>query len=552
MTVEGTTMRSRRCDSATGLPSPRIVVLVVLAFVAAGCAYTARVSQSSTGVIGDNTSQMPSTSADGGLVAFASTASNLVPGDSNGWSDVFVKDTVSGAIERVSVASDGTQGDGLSYQPAISGDGRWVVFSSIATNLVAVDSNPLFDVYLHDRTTGTTTLVSRDGFGGQLSGGSADQPDVSEDGSAVAFRWNPIGGTDQILRHDVASGVSETVSRGVNAQLEFEVGPADSRDPAISADGTLVSFQSLSTFPPLTSPGTSTSWNIFVAMEIEIPISGTDGWGALTVTTGNDSSTRPDVEGTALDPVAGTWTGAVVFESVATDLGVADPNGVKDVFLHRSFGSTASLELVSVDVADGAANGASRTASVSADYRWVGFASSATDLVSGDANGVDDVFVRDRTEGRTIRVSASQLGAEASGASRSPWLSADGRYVAFTTDATDIVGGDTNARSDVVLRHVVTPRIDTVSPAVVASGATTALLVTGDYLDLAPIIFDSDASATFGPASATSTPGEVTVEITVPAGAPGGVHDLFVLLDGGGLGSTGGAMGSCTDCLTIS
>jgi Tol biopolymer transport system component len=149
-------------------------------------ASTERVSVDSAGVQANDSSSSRAISADGRFVAFQSDASNLVAGDSNTSPDVFVRDRMTGTTERVSVATGGAQGNGSSTFASISGDGRFVVFSSGSTNLVAGDSNARWDIFLRDRKTGTTTIVSRNTAGVQADGNCYD-PAISADGRFVAF-----------------------------------------------------------------------------------------------------------------------------------------------------------------------------------------------------------------------------------------------------------------------------------------------------------------------------------------------------------------------------
>ena len=128
----------------------------------------------------------PAISADGRFVAFSSDATNLVPGDTNGTADVFVRDRQTGTTRRVSVGSGGAQGNGLSVDPAISADGRFVAFASDATNLVPGDTNGADDVFVRDRQTGTTRRVSV-GSGGAQGDRVSFDPAISADGRFVAF-----------------------------------------------------------------------------------------------------------------------------------------------------------------------------------------------------------------------------------------------------------------------------------------------------------------------------------------------------------------------------
>ena len=154
-------------------------VLALLATPAAASAQTTeRVSVDSTGNQAEgadySVTYIPSISADGRFVAFTSAAINLVPGDTNGVADVFVHDRLTGTTERVSVDSAGTQGNGNSSEPSISADGRFVAFSSDATNLVPGDTNGARDVFVHDRLTGTTERVSVDSTGAEGNSSSFD------------------------------------------------------------------------------------------------------------------------------------------------------------------------------------------------------------------------------------------------------------------------------------------------------------------------------------------------------------------------------------------
>jgi len=155
---------------------------------------TTRVSVSSTGVQGNASSEVVSLSGDGRFVAFYSWASNLVGGDTNNVADVFVHDRQTGQTTRVSVSSAGGQGNGNSTLSAISADGRLVAFESSASNLVPGDTNNVRDIFLHDRQTGQTTRVSVNSTGGQsnCSGcvanrGHSNYPSLSADGRVVSF-----------------------------------------------------------------------------------------------------------------------------------------------------------------------------------------------------------------------------------------------------------------------------------------------------------------------------------------------------------------------------
>lgn len=147
---------------------------------------TTRVSVGIHGTEANDTSFQPAFSADGRFVAFTSAASNLIPNDTNNSNDVFVYDQTTRKLERVSIASGGGQGNGMSWQPAISADGRRVAFTSSASNLVPNDTNGNSDIFIFDRQTHQTRLVSV-GKNGGAARGTSDRPAISADGRAVAF-----------------------------------------------------------------------------------------------------------------------------------------------------------------------------------------------------------------------------------------------------------------------------------------------------------------------------------------------------------------------------
>jgi hypothetical protein len=150
---------------------------------------TRRVSQTSGGAEVHGTSADPAISGNGRYVAFTSTAPDLVGNDTNRANDIFVADLTTRVVSRVSVRTDGGQANGGSFHAAISGDGRYVAFASDATNLVSSDSNGVRDVFVRDRQTGTTTRVSVHSNGGQAIGGKSEDPSIAMrgDGYVVAF-----------------------------------------------------------------------------------------------------------------------------------------------------------------------------------------------------------------------------------------------------------------------------------------------------------------------------------------------------------------------------
>src|SRR5204863_349490 len=237
------------------LSSVTLVLLTALWGRSAGAQTTERVSVASDGTTEGNDASLGSAlSADGRFVAFDSAATDLVAGDTNGVADVLVHDRQTGTTERVSVASGGgTQGNGNSGGffsfPALSADGRLVAFQSDATNLVAGDTNGTTDVFVHDRQTGTTERVSVASGGTEGNGFSAGLA-LSADGRFVAFHSTATNlvagdtnGKTDVFVHDRQTGTTERVS----VDSDGTQGNGPSAGAALSADGGLVAFHGTAT-----------------------------------------------------------------------------------------------------------------------------------------------------------------------------------------------------------------------------------------------------------------------------------------------------------------
>ena len=402
---------------------------------------TNRVSVGSTGVQGDKDSYGASISADGRFVAFSSVASNLVLGDTNGLEDVFVRDRKLHSIARVSVGTAGAQGNGFSDGASISADGRFVTFYSEATNLVAGDTNGYRDVFVRDRKLHKTARVSVGTAGAQGDGGSEIES-ISADGRFVAFTSDA---TNLVPGDTNGYGDVFVRDRKLHKTARVSVGTAgaqgngfsDSAYASISADGRFVAFESVAT--NLVAGDTNAMEDVFVRdrnlhRTVRVSISGAGAQG-------NGGSYAPSVS------AGGRF---VAFESVATNLVAGDTNAMQDVFVRdRNLHRTVR---VSISGAGAQANGGSYAPSVSADGRFVAFDSVATNLVTSDTNGSSDVFLRDREFHRTVRVSINTAGSQGNANSYDPWVSTDGRVVAFDSGATNLVTSDTNGSYDVFVR----------------------------------------------------------------------------------------------------
>ena len=404
---------------------------------------TARVSVGG-GTEGNDFSVTPSVSADGRYVAFQSNATNFIAGDTIDTLDVFVRDRFTGALECVSVDPGGARGDGDSLGPCVSADGRYVLFFSEATTLVAGDTNGVQDAFLRDRQTGTTEKISVDPGGGPANGPSFGSYGslLSYDGRFVAFVSDATnlvpGGTngfEHVFVRDRALGTTEVASVSSGG---FQ-GNSLSFTPSMSGDGRFVTFASMAS--NLAIPDLNALPDVFVRDRLL----GTTEIASLTFTgaQGDSPSFNPTI---SLD---GRY---VAFRSASTNLVPNDTNGRVDVFVRDRVAATT--ERASVDGTGTEGDGSSFEPTISADGRYVAFESQATNLVAGDTNGAMDVFVRDRLSGTTERASVASDGTEANQGSGVPSMSPDGRFVAFPSDATNLVPWDTNAFSDVFLRDL--------------------------------------------------------------------------------------------------
>ncbi|MCX8072135.1 MAG: hypothetical protein N3C12_06765 [Candidatus Binatia bacterium] len=391
------------------------------------------VSVSRSGQAGRAASAGPAMSADGRFVAFFSDAFDLVTGDTNEARDIFVRDREAGHTERASVSSSGEQANGPSHRggdnPAISSDGSIVAFDSDATNLVAGDTNGVTDVFVRVRTVGRTERVSVSSSGEQGNGASSS-PSIDAAGRLVAFQslaTNLVEGDTNrvadIFVRDRESGVTERICSAVQ-------GNGPSSQPAISANGRFVAFV-----------------------------------------------------------------------SAANNFAADDTNGALDVFVCDR--ETGTLELVSRSSSGEIGNGDSILPSISADGRFVAFKSIATNLVADDRNGLVDVFVHDRSTKQTQRVSVSFLGRDSNAASFAPTIDCSGRYVAFGSEATNLVGDDYNQVASLFVRDLGSQRTFLIDRNANGEQANAAVL------DIAPGLSCQPLYAAYSTLASNLTPGDL-------------------------------------------
>ena len=424
----------------------------------------------------------PTLNADGGVVAFDSLASNLVAGDTNGVDDVFVRDRVAGRTERISVSSAGDQGNGTSVQPSISNDGRVVAFHSGASNLVSDDTNGVTDVFVRDRLAGTTVRASVSSSGVQADRQSFSGA-ISADGRHVSFTTAanltdvptppatfPVFPTPTVVVGTHRSGTAASLTADdnnyfeVNAQLQadgmsvaewhgsFAGVPNDFQDLEVTYTGknSLRATKTLSIW----------DWNTSTWFQMESAVVGTTETTFAFLT-----SLRQFVSDTGEVRIRLLVTGRSPRLFTSADLLRIIVFRQERIFQHiyvRDL-DTGTTERVSVssDGVEGDSN--SFFSAISADGRFVAFTSLARNLVPGDTNLTTDVFVRDRLAGTTERVSISSGGSEANDQSFLPSISSDGRFVAFSSVASNLVAGDTNGVRDIFVHDRLTRTTERVS-----------------------------------------------------------------------------------------
>lgn len=406
--------------------------LATPASAAGGIVATDRVSVATDGTQADGLSILPATDAAGRYVAFLSYAANLVPGDTNGFADVFVRDTRTGTTRLVSAGLGGAPANRPSGGPRISADGRYIVYYSTATNITepGTDKLPAYNVYVYDQVEEKTERVPTGSDGGMIV-------DISGDGRYVTYQsWSNDavpGGTQRGLHvfvHDRVSGETELVSRAADGG-EGDQGGAD---PRISADGRYVTFVSDST--NLVAGDTNDKSDVFVRDL------GNDTTVRVSVATDGSQSV-----GWIIDTSISADGRIITYSSNASDLVAGDTNNDFDVFVHDT--ATRTTTLIS-DGHDGtpAQSGFALSPEVSGDGRHVLFWSNAWNVVPDDTNYAGDAFVHDRVTGVNSRVSVTSAGGQSEG-SDSGVLSADGQFVFYRAAATDLVPEDTNGVEDI-------------------------------------------------------------------------------------------------------
>lgn len=435
--------RARLSGSTIAMNHPLLVGSVALAATLTsarlGAQSTTRVDVTATGQQLPNGAIWPAIAANGRFVAFvADDAANLVPGDTNGTTDVFVKDLVTGGVVRASLTATGVQGNGPCFQPKLSADGSVVAFSSWSTNLAASDANgTLADIFVKNLTTGALEHVSRTSAGAGGNDLSVEE-EISADGRFVIFESyatnfvaNDTNGQPDIFVFDRQTQSIECVSVDPNGVPLFGLGGS------ISGDGRYVAFETLA------AAIGSTQIGHLVAIRDRVT-------GVVTAANQLPNGDVRDGDSAVISSDAST----VVFRT-AWSLVAADADGGTDLYAFDR--ATGARTLVTPSI--GAPSNQDVAGSgISADGRFVTFSSDEA-FDTGDTNGIMDAYVVDRVTGTIERLSKSLNGGVADDRT-SPWgITSNGRFVVLLGKATNLVANDTNATYDVFVRDRCAPAV---------------------------------------------------------------------------------------------
>ena len=441
------------------------------------------VSVSSDGVHGNSYCQGASLSSDGRFITFASAANNLVSGDTNGVLDVFVYDRQTSKIERVSISNDGGQAAKGCATPSISADGGYFAFASFSDNLVSEHNNGICDVFIRDMQADKTECVSIS-YNGLQADDSSNETSISKDGRYVAFQSkadnlvsDDTNGYQDIFVRDMQTGTTKRVSISNNGdQANYSCFYS-----SISADGRYVTFESRA--DTLVSGDTNGKNDVFIR-DMQ-----TDEIQCVSMLSGGVQG-----NGGSYNPFVSADGRYVTFESDANNFVSGDTNECRDVFVKDI--QTGEIERISVSSAGVQGNDGSASASISVDGRFIAFQSYANNLVPGDSNigyshdyvSANDIFIRDRLTGTTRRVSVTSDGVQANSDSYAPLISADGKFVTFLSEASNLVSGDINKASDVFVCDLIIPVTG------VTLDKTTLFLASGNSKTLLATVSPSEAT----------------------------------------------------------
>lgn len=471
-----------------------IFVVISLCGTVSAADNTKCVSISSNGTQSNSYSYDPSISADGRYVVFSSNADNLVENDTNYYQDIFVHDLVSNITERVSISSDSEEANGDCYNPSISGDGRYITFNSYANNLVLNDKNNLCDIFVYDRILKNTTRISISTTGEEADGDSFEAS-ISSDGCYVVFTsyaTNLVPNDSNNFGDIFMYNMNTSTIKRVSVNSKGGETNSDSFQPAISADGRFITFTS---YADNLVNDNNVSSDVFVydqtlntIIRVSVSNNGEEG---------NFNSEQPSISGD------GNY---IVFTSYADNLSPDDENYKSDIFVYNQV--SKKIERVSF-LKGREITKNSHSPAISANGRYIIFAVGETyssiAMVSVNNFNVNEyghglIFVHDILLGSTDVVSVSNNGEIANRDCNEPVINADGSYVAFSSYADNLVPNDGNYSEDVFVRIINsshTPFHGSILPNFVKSGDIIVIKAySDDAIDVAALIFNETLNLT--------------------------------------------------------
>ncbi len=505
----------------------------------AGCSWVGRVGLSSTGTQpGGGTTTGTDISPTGRFVVFSSDATNLVPNDTNNAIDVFLRDNQAGTTERISISNSEGQASLGGYGGLVSADGRYVAFNSDSEDLIATaDTNQSTDVFVRDRTLGTTTRVSVRNGGSEADGPSYLQS-MTPDANSIVFASdaeNLIGTADQNFSTDIylRDRVTAKTVR-VSVATDGSEGDSDSSAAAISDNGRYVAF--ISNASNFDVNDSAVFADVFIR---DRTLSKTTRLTGLP----NGDEADGDSYNVAISGDGST----VIFDTDATNLVTpADQNDATDVYAATV--ATGAVERISVAADSGDSDGFNFLSGISDNGRYVLFLSGAHNLTGNAITAHANSFLRDRTTGSTVLAGNTQKQTEpfnadpTLGGSLPNGISGDGRYVMFSSTATDVMtGDDTNgSASDVFLRSNPVPFIFATSAPNLTRGTTVNVTLTGKNLHAGSVVLPGQG-ITVNSANVVSDT-QINVNVTIAADADLGPRTPLVIDPGTGGPSLSGGL----------
>ena len=436
----------------------------------ANLSVTTRASQASNGAQGNGAASIEraAISKDGRYIAFVSKATNLTANDTNNAIDVFYRDNLMKSTVCVSVTPgvNGVPGAGPSGSPTISNDGKYVCFASKAPDITADAPDvgtQLTHIFVRNMATGVTVLVDRStGQLGDKANGDCSNPEISGNGRYVVFEStaknldgaDPGGEDDDILSdiyrrdwNDSALLFPTILISKSSLALTNQKGNGNSQNPTISEDGNYIAFSSAATnlIPDASvfGPDNGATTDIFrrdVLNNATVRVSVADP----------ASATFPHPDGASFVPSISSNGRFIVFMSNATNLALEDDGSANDIFVRDVDAGTSVI--ISVHTSGAQAGNGCNFPQISGDGNTVVWQSPSPSLINGDANGVEDIFIRNRSAKTTDRISVATYGGELNGKSLRPNISRDGRYVIFYTEAANAADDDNNGTADFYMR----------------------------------------------------------------------------------------------------